>query len=446
MPCAAPSQKIEQYRNRITIVDSYLRRNHISRRLRRLVREHYRNALDDSDMTDEQLLLQMPTTLSREVMREKNVRVLRRTPILVGSDKAIIKQLATLVRQVTFLAEEIICTQGDICHELYILDTGNVKLTAKPEKEGEDEEEEQEQADEQGEEEAEHKDSAWKALRRSSSIIGVGAYAMRRRSMDGGEPSMEGIKEPAVDDGTCSPCRSPRAQRPEAAPPPVEPQTSPLTSASPTAILQGERKPSSRPPDTGDAVPAPRGHSPPHVDAVVPIERSISPTTDLASLGSLKNVPPRAGSGKHSRPQPDDDVHSVGDKSDRSGHSGHSGISGFDDGGSHASGLDRGGEQRDLGAEGSTVHSINIIQHLSTPGTALCDLAFFFGVRQRSTLEAMRKTTCLSLSHDAFKALASEFPNEAHRLRKRSLEQAKQMMSENSSVAAMELDKLVSNK
>eukprot|EP00966_Prymnesium_polylepis_P267018 6168959-Prymnesium_polylepis.1 len=86
----------------------------------------------------------MPTTLSREVRREKNVRVLRRTPILVGSDKAIIKQLATLVRQVTFLAEEIICTQGDICHELYILDSGNVKLTEKPEKEGGEEEEEEE--------------------------------------------------------------------------------------------------------------------------------------------------------------------------------------------------------------------------------------------------------------------------------------------------------------
>jgi hypothetical protein len=143
-------QRLESYRTNMNAVDGYLQRNHVSRKLRALVRAHFKQVFEGSGMTDEALLRQMPFTLGREVMKEKNMRVIRRSPGFVGLDSAALRMLSASIRQVTFHHGEVICTQGDVLNELLILESGLVRhKIAPPEPEDEGEEgEEGEEGDE----------------------------------------------------------------------------------------------------------------------------------------------------------------------------------------------------------------------------------------------------------------------------------------------------------
>ena len=55
-------------------------------------------------------------------MKEKNMRVIRRSPGFVGLDPAALRMLSASIRQVTFHPGEVICTQGDVLGELLILE------------------------------------------------------------------------------------------------------------------------------------------------------------------------------------------------------------------------------------------------------------------------------------------------------------------------------------
>lgn len=131
-------QQLESYRTNMHSVDSYLLRNNVSRKLRGLVRSHFRQVFEGSGMTDESLLRQMPFTLGREVMKEKNMRVIRRSPGFVGLDPAALRMLSASIRQVTFHPGEVICTQGDVLNELLILESGLVKHTIAPARDEDD--------------------------------------------------------------------------------------------------------------------------------------------------------------------------------------------------------------------------------------------------------------------------------------------------------------------
>ena len=131
-------QQLESYRTNMHSVDSYLLRNNVSRKLRGLVRAHFRQVFERSGMTDESLLRQMPFTLGREVMKEKNMRVIRRSPGFIGLDPAALRMLCASIRQVTFHPGEVICTQGDVLNELLILESGVVKHTIANEKDEDD--------------------------------------------------------------------------------------------------------------------------------------------------------------------------------------------------------------------------------------------------------------------------------------------------------------------
>jgi hypothetical protein len=75
-------------------------------------------------------------------------------------------------------------------------------------------------------------------------------------------------------------------------------------------------------------------------------------------------------------------------------------------------------------------------------GTALCDVAFVFGVRQHATLMAREPTSCLALSRYDYKSILGEFPTEARRVQDNVLEQVK-MRGPAKDATAEELDELM---
>mmetsp|Transcript_32733 Transcript_32733/g.71861 ORF Transcript_32733/g.71861 Transcript_32733/m.71861 type:complete len:1394 (+) Transcript_32733:168-4349(+) len=137
-------QRLDDFRTKLGLVNSYLRRHRISKQLRRLATEHFQHGLETQHVDDSYVLQFLPQYLSREVLREKNMRVLRRTPVLLSCDKSVLLLLATLVRQCTFLKGETLCTQGDVVLELLVLESGElVECKASDEEEGASEEEEE---------------------------------------------------------------------------------------------------------------------------------------------------------------------------------------------------------------------------------------------------------------------------------------------------------------
>ena len=62
---------------------------------------------------------------------------------------------------------------------------------------------------------------------------------------------------------------------------------------------------------------------------------------------------------------------------------------------------------------------------LTVPGTALCEVAFVFGVRQHATLIARERTTCLGLARGDYKAVIGEFMGESTKVQGNVLEQVR---------------------
>ena len=60
-----------------------------------------------------------------------------------------------------------------------------------------------------------------------------------------------------------------------------------------------------------------------------------------------------------------------------------------------------------------------LVQMLMTPGTMVCELSFFYGVRAEATVEAVKSTTCLLLDKSSFEKVKEQFPNDCHKVRKR---------------------------
>ena len=62
------NSKLEAYRTRLQTVDQYLRRNQVSREVRKRVKRHFRCSLENDQTTDAQLLDQMPHSLRRQLV------------------------------------------------------------------------------------------------------------------------------------------------------------------------------------------------------------------------------------------------------------------------------------------------------------------------------------------------------------------------------------------
>ncbi|KAL1527097.1 hypothetical protein AB1Y20_015780 [Prymnesium parvum] len=368
-------QRIEEYRSKLTMVILYLKRNRLSGRLSKLVLEHFRDAYENlnGELEEEQLLKQLPLTLSREVRHEKNMRVLRRSPILFGSDKAVLRLLAILVRQVSFLPEETVCTQGDVVRELLLLQSGALqKIEDEEEKEDEDEDE-----DLIGAEQSERSESG---LRDSIFVMPVhtsdaDADGSKRRSHDsiGGVESLHsfGMAHPHSDKSEAN--RS-TLQTPE---------------QSPRAAESAGRR------------------SDVHRRSDVQRRSDVHRRSDVQRRSSDRRRSMAAGH-QSDESQTRDDKRRSSCKVVRS-------VTAF--GQSALEGLGVIEPEAD-----KPVLEEMVIQ---VPGKAVCELAFFFGVRQPISLMAIKRTSCLLLDMESWKLLAKEFPQDAFRIQKRVLDHAK---------------------
>ena len=89
--------------------------------------------------SDKALLDQMPLSLRRAVLADIYMTTLRRTPIFVGCPKLQI-QLCSIMSRTVCLSGDKLCKQGDVASELYVLETGLLKLTFVEEAKEEEEE------------------------------------------------------------------------------------------------------------------------------------------------------------------------------------------------------------------------------------------------------------------------------------------------------------------
>ena len=119
--------RMDNYRTRLKGVDKYLRKNKVSRDLRRLVKRHYEHTYDHD--SDQMILDQLPHALRREVLKNIYLRSMRRVPLLFGCDGALIAQIAEMLRRAVCLPGQTILSQGDVAKELYVVESGHLRAT-----------------------------------------------------------------------------------------------------------------------------------------------------------------------------------------------------------------------------------------------------------------------------------------------------------------------------
>ncbi|KAL3926549.1 MAG: hypothetical protein SGPRY_003248 [Prymnesium sp.] len=398
-------QRIEEYRSKLTMVIVYLRRNRLSGRLSKLVLEHFRQAYENlsGELEEESLLKQMPLTLSREVRYEKNMRVLKRAPILFGSDKAVLRLLAILVRQVSFLPEETICTEGDVVRELLFLQAG--ALTKKEDDEDDDD-------DEDGDE---------------------GRLSGDEAGLSGDEEVSE-RPHPPSDVVTIT-------EAPKGELQPVDIGVDDTVTESPALRLESGTKRRGSVGSRRGSVELRDANLPISIEhhegelgvGRVPlhgIDEQLLIHARKESINMRKFSEGRVIVNAHKEDPHCEAEHHPGSRK----HSCKSRRSSFK----------KGVEEHAQGAM-AVVHSIAHLGKdtlaglgvvapeaipmadplIQTPGKAVCELAFFFGLRQHMSLMAVKQTTCLLLDMESWKLLAKEFPQDAHSIQKRVLEQAK---------------------
>ena len=92
--------------------------------------------------------------------------------------------------------------------------------------------------------------------------------------------------------------------------------------------------------------------------------------------------------------------------------------------------LGRRGKVGDDGKSDNASSAAPIVkQVLRLAGTAMCDMAFLFSIRQDSSLHALCRTTCLVLSVDAYKAVALQFPDACAMMKDKAITRAAQTVT-----------------
>ena len=93
-----------------------------------LPRSHFTHAFSLGSDDDQALLEQMPHSLRRAVLSDIYMATLRRTPIFFGCAR-LLRTICPLVRRSVCLSGDKLCKQGDVATELYVLESGHLKLT-----------------------------------------------------------------------------------------------------------------------------------------------------------------------------------------------------------------------------------------------------------------------------------------------------------------------------
>ena len=102
--------RMENYRTRLKGVDKYLRKNKVSRDLRKVVKRHFEQTFDGDG--DQAILEQLPHSLRREVLKNIYLRSMRRVPLLFGCDSALITLIAEMLRETFELDSRLARTLG----------------------------------------------------------------------------------------------------------------------------------------------------------------------------------------------------------------------------------------------------------------------------------------------------------------------------------------------
>ncbi|KAL1521874.1 hypothetical protein AB1Y20_021525 [Prymnesium parvum] len=140
------TQVLENYRLRLSQVDGYLKRNQVSKEVRRSVKRHFRMNMDDSQAKDQALLEQMPHTLKRQVLYDIHMRTMRRVPIFFGCEPMMLHHLCNVMKRMVVLPDVLLCTQGDVMTEMYFLEEGSL-ATYEEEDEVDDDESTEDEVD-----------------------------------------------------------------------------------------------------------------------------------------------------------------------------------------------------------------------------------------------------------------------------------------------------------
>ena len=76
---------------------------------------------------------------SYNVLQDINMRTLRRVPLLLGVQTDALGDLCSVIRRAVFLPEEILCRQGEVVTELFILESGVVSEIIYPDEDDDSE-------------------------------------------------------------------------------------------------------------------------------------------------------------------------------------------------------------------------------------------------------------------------------------------------------------------
>ncbi|KAL3926709.1 MAG: hypothetical protein SGPRY_003177, partial [Prymnesium sp.] len=404
-------QRIEQYRKKLTMVSSYLKRNKLSSNLSKLVVENFRQAYEGEDVEshEETLLQQMPLALSREIRFQKNIRTLRCAPIFTGRDRAVLKMLSVMMHPVAFMQAETVCTRGDVVRELLLLRTGAVRTVIHESEEEEDVAEEASVADSY-----------------FSELMDVDTGGDRKTAFFGGflpsltmSPSFTGFASwiSEIPSSRCSQGTDPSARDEfsfvAAEPQPFSIDAPPITNSCQAGSekqkepLEGKRTTTRKSSEEGGALSVPPdslGNDAAKM-ANVDTARNLFAKKRKSGLNGILNgyAPWRKTTTK---------------KNSGLGRKRSSTKKSFVQKGSSLLEPGRLIDMLGLGQQGERV----LPRTIQTPGQALCDLAFFFGLRQPLSMVAMKQTTCLLINMNDWRQVIKDFPQEGHQVMRRVME------------------------
>ena len=451
---------IEQHRADLAQVERYLKRRRVPQSLRLLCRTNMQNAFERGDGKEEAVLEKLPRSLRISVLRQINSRVLRRAPLFYRCDKALVAALCGVLRRAVFVKGEVLAREGEVVRELFFLEAGKIKQ----ERAADDDEEEDE--DEEVEKE---RPALVRSLSRGLSGLGQQSSEPSRAwaSSGGDEDSARGkwarragtsvqrglhvvgclkrTNSSSLASGatlattaTATATATGTATAASATPTTVVPLGKPPIgrSSSATRLTNGAaRTANESPPTPGGSDPSSSsqeaslyagGASGCRVRVMAVDDADGDVGSSVHSGNFVKYVSPseRRRNSQSSTADPAPAVPAAGAAAAAAKANEAAAKPG--EAGRRAEGASKaaGSRKSTVGWDGDTGSSPAAIE-ISSPGSALCDVAFIFGVRQHATLTAMQRTTCLALSRAEYKAVAAEFVGEAGKIQNNVLEQVR---------------------
>ena len=132
-----------QYRLKLAGMERYLRRNRVRLELRRRVRSHFVHAFTnaaEAAAVDDGVLGELPSALKVEVLRDMNLRLLRRVPMFFRVDVSLLATVCVMVRRMVFVGDSVILEQGEMATAVNFLNTGTVERMVRYKAEDDDDE------------------------------------------------------------------------------------------------------------------------------------------------------------------------------------------------------------------------------------------------------------------------------------------------------------------